>query len=66
MPIRRSKSVLVELYRRVNRLIKEQRRNSDAGTRTAEVKQRLTNLFLPLTRKKNRPKPGGSKTRTKN
>jgi hypothetical protein len=65
MPIRRSKSVLIDLYRRINRLVKEQRHRRDTRTRTPGAKQRLTDLFLPLTRKKNRPKPGGSKARTK-
>ena len=49
MPIRRSKSVLVELYRRVNRLIKEQRRTFPLG----------------LARKNQRPKSGDPKREQK-
>jgi hypothetical protein len=66
MPIRRSKSVLGELYRRINRLIKEQRRRQDTGKRTGEVKQRLTDLFRPADSKKQTDGAGRSKARPKN
>ncbi len=66
MTLRRSKSLLVDLYRRLNRLINEQRRRRDTATRTAEVKQRLTDLFTPADSKKQTDEAGRSKARRKN
>ena len=66
MPLRRSKSLLVDLYRRVNMLIAEQRRRRDTATRTAEIKQKLTDLFPPADSKKQTDEAGQSKTRRKN
>ncbi len=58
MPIRRSKSVLVDLYRRINRLS----RNNGAG----EILSRGSRIFsLALPRKNQRPKPGDPKREQK-
>jgi len=62
MPIKRPKS-LIELYRRVNRLIKEQRRKRNTVTWTPEFKQRVTDLFP---RTKATLEAGRSEERTKN
>jgi hypothetical protein len=64
MPISRPKS-LIELYRRVNRLIKEQRRKRNTVTWTPEVKQRITDLFPRTDSQKSAAEAGRSKARTK-
>jgi hypothetical protein len=60
MPIRRSKALL-ELCRRVNRLLREQRRWPDTDTWTAEVKKGSRIFFLGLTRRNKRITPGDPK-----
>jgi hypothetical protein len=51
MPIRPSIS-LVDLYRRVNKLLREQPRKQDTGARKREIKKRITALFRPHGSKK--------------
>jgi hypothetical protein len=51
MPIRPSIS-LVDLYRRVNKLLREQPRKQDTGARKPEIKNRITALFRPHGSKK--------------
>jgi hypothetical protein len=60
MPIRRSKSLL-ELCRRVNRLLREQRRRPDTDTWTAEVKRGSRIFFLGVTRQNKRITQGDPK-----
>jgi len=52
MPIRPSKS-RVELYRRVNKLLREQPHTQDTDARQPEIKKRLTDFF-PLRDEANR------------
>ncbi len=51
MPIRPSKS-LVDLYRRVNKLLREQPRKQDTRARQPEIKKRIMGLFRPHGSKK--------------
>jgi hypothetical protein len=48
---------LVDLYRRVNKLLREQPRKQDTGARKPEIKNRITALFRPHGSKKKTEKP---------